>query len=103
MSSALADSLMDRCPAGIVLTSAASLAPEGTPEEVVCGEAGIALRLAASPLRAREALILPFHQKARPAGEDWLALARAESGWPSWALDPRGLPDLSSVFSLQAG
>ena len=73
MSSALAASLQDRCPAGIVLTSAAGLAPEGTPEEVVRSEAGIALRTAAPPLRARESLILPFSEPSH-RGEDWLAL-----------------------------
>lgn len=102
MSSALAASLQDRCPGGIVLTSAAGLAPEGTPEEVVHSAAGIALRIPAPPLRARESMILPFHESASRAGEDWLALARAESDWLSWALDRNGLPSLSSVFSLQA-
>jgi hypothetical protein len=102
MSSALVASLQDRCPAGIVLTSAAGLAPEGTPEEVVRTQAGIALRTAAPPLRARESLILPFSEPSHRAGDDWLALARAESGWLSWALARKGLPDLPSVFSLQA-
>jgi hypothetical protein len=102
MSSALAASLQDRCPGGIVLTSAASLAPEGIAEEVVRTQAGIALRMSAPPSRARESIILPLHQSTRRAAEDWLALARVESDWLSWALERNGLPGLSSVFGLQA-
>jgi hypothetical protein len=102
MSSVLTASLQDHCPAGIVLTSAASLAPEGTPEEVVRSEAGIALRTGVPPLRARETLILPFSEASRRGGEDWLALARVESGWLNRALAQKGLPDLQRVFNLKA-
>jgi hypothetical protein len=102
MSAALAEALMDRCPAGIVLTSAAGLAPEGMTEEAVRGKAGIALRSAVQPLRARESLILPFGQESHGVEDDWLALASAESNWLSWALARRGLPSLAEVFGLAA-
>lgn len=103
MLSALAEALKDRCPAGIVLTSGASLAPGGIQEEVVRGHVGIALRTAAEPLRARESLIMPLRKEGQPAGDEWLALARTESDWLSWALAKQGLPGLPELLSPPPG
>ncbi len=98
MSASLLDALGDRRPAGVILTSAASLAPEDMQEEIVRGDSGIALRSRAQPVRARESLILPLLEEAQPSAEHWLALARAESGWLDWALERRGLPRLGDLI-----
>lgn len=98
MSSALAEALGDRCPEGIVMTSAAGLTSEDMEEEAVRGPVGIGLRAPVEPLRGRESLVLPFHREALSAGEDWLALARSESDWLSWALARQGLPTIRELF-----
>jgi hypothetical protein len=92
MSAALNEALGERCPAGIVLTSAASLAPDDMEEELAKGTEGIGVRVGVQALRGRESLIMPFRQDAVPTAEDWLVLARSESSWLSWALARRGLP-----------
>lgn len=100
MSAALAEALGDRCPEGIVLTSAPSLAPGDMEEELARGPTGISLRVGVQALRGRESLVMPFKRGAGPAADDWLALARAESDWLSWALARRGLPNPAELFGL---
>jgi hypothetical protein len=102
MATALAEALETRCPAGIVLTSAASLAPEDVQEELVRGSPGIGLRLGVQPLRARESLILPFKSNVA-AADDCLALARAESKWLGWALARKGLPSIAELLNVPSG
>lgn len=98
MSSALKAALEDRCPAGIVLTSAPGLAPEGMTEETAEGPAGISVRISIQALRAREALILPLRCEVNQAASDWLSLARAEDGWLDWALSEKHLPAVGEML-----
>jgi hypothetical protein len=98
MSSALTAALGDRCPAGIVLTSASGLAPEDMEEETAKSSAGISLRVGIQALRARESLILTFRREASQAANDWLSLARAEANWLSWALAEKNLPTIGEML-----
>jgi hypothetical protein len=100
MSAALSEALGDRRPDGIVMTSAASLAPENMEEEIAKDSAGIALRSAVSPLRGRESLILPLTKQGEAESEQWLALVRSESDWLPRALVERGLPSLDEILRL---
>lgn len=100
MSAMLRAALGDRCPGGIVLTSAPGLAPDDKGEEIARDPAGISLRIGTQALRARESLILPFHQKTDQAANDLLVLARAERDWLGWALAERNLPPLSKILRL---
>ncbi len=99
MSAALTAALGQSCPEGIILTSAASLAPEDFEDEIVHSQGGIGLRIGVPPLRARESVILPLRQSAAQASTDWLAIANAEQGWLDWALARRGLPSLSEMLN----
>jgi hypothetical protein len=99
MSSALKAALGDRCPGGIVLTSAPGLAPEGMKEETAEGPTGISLRIGIQAVRARESLILPLRREVSQAANDWLSLARAEDGWLDWALSERHLPAVKEMLA----
>jgi hypothetical protein len=41
----------------------------------------VGLRYAVSPMRGREAIIMPLRDQARPVVEDWVALHDAEARW----------------------
>lgn len=101
MSSALTAALGDRCPAGIVLTSASGLALEDMDEETAKSPTGISLRVGIQALRARESLILTFRREASQAANDWLSLARAEADWLNWALAEKNLPTVGEMFGSE--
>lgn len=88
-----------RSPAGVVLSSAASLALGDVDEERVEAGPAVAVRRAIAPVRARETLIVPLRDDAIAAVGDWEALADAESSWLEWALLQVGLPSLGEVLA----
>ncbi len=102
MSAALSEALGNRLPPGLVLTSAASLAPEDFEEEAAERPAGIGFRTGVSPLRARESLILPFTPVGAAQAARWLEVARSEEGWLPWALSEVGLPSLDEMLRPNA-
>ena len=100
MSPALRAALGDRCPTGIVLTSAPGLAPYDMGEEIARSSAGISLQITGiQALRARESLILPSHETDK-AANDLLALAQAEKDWLGWALAEGTCPPLSEILRV---
>ncbi len=102
MMSALDDVLGDQKPEGIVLCSAAGLAPAATEEMVQVGS-GAALRRVIRPLRARETLIMGFSSCARATIPAWQALADAEGDWLDWALDRYALPSIGEILPPPPG
>jgi hypothetical protein len=58
----------------------------------------VGLRYAVAPMRAREAIIMPLREEARPAVADWLALHEREAGWLEWALAALDLPSEAKLF-----
>lgn len=87
----------DERPAGVVVSSAASLYPGDVPEEYVTSGDAMAVRCAVGPLRARETLVVPLRDDAATAAADWLALAEAERDWLDWALARQALPPLADI------
>lgn len=102
MMSALDDVLEERKPEGIILCSAAGLAPSTTEESVQTSN-GAALRRAIRPLRARETLIMGFSPGAQEAISAWRALADAEADWLDWALDRYELPSIGEILPPPPG
>jgi len=100
MSDALTDALGDRCPRGIVMTSAASLAPDDMKEEIASTAAGIGLRLPVRPLRGRESSIVPLTTEGEVEAGQWVALARSEPDWLPWAIAENDLPTLAQILSI---
>jgi hypothetical protein len=98
MSAALSEALGDRLPRGLVLASAAGLAPDDFNEETAESSTGVSLRTRVSPLRARESLILPFTPEGTRQAARWLDMARSEDVWLPWALSQKGLPSLDEIL-----
>jgi hypothetical protein len=102
MSAALSEALGDRLPQGLVLTSAASLASGDFELETAESPAGVSLRTAVSPLRARESLVLPFTSEGAAQAARWLEVARSEERWLPWALSQQDLPSLDEMLGWNA-
>jgi hypothetical protein len=62
----------------------------------------IGLRYPVFPWRAREAIIVPLHDEARPAAELWRTLFDAERDWFAWALEDAGLPTFEEIMAEPA-
>jgi hypothetical protein len=58
----------------------------------------IGLRYPVVPWRAREAIIIPLRDTARPAAEQWRTVFGAERDWLPWALSEMGLPTLEEIL-----
>jgi hypothetical protein len=100
MSAALSEALGGRVPQGLILTLAASLAPDDFKVETAESPAGVSFRTGVSPLRARESLVLPFTPEGAAQAARWLEVARSEEGWLPWALSQKGLPSLDEMLRL---
>ncbi len=99
VAAALKQTLGDAGPAGVVLSSSATLHPGDVPESTVVAGSAIGVRRAIAPMRARETLIVPLDRAAEPSADDWAALADAEADWLDWALTREGLPSLAEVLA----
>jgi hypothetical protein len=84
---------------GLVLCSAAALFTGRVQEEKVQTPGGaVGMRYPVSPMRAREAIVVPIRNQGAGAAE-WIAMQETERDWLSWALDKFDLPSESELFA----
>jgi len=87
---------------GVIICSGAAFFNGTVNEEhMQLASHAVGLRYSVSPMRAREAIIVPLRDQARPAVGDWVALHRGEARWLEWALTAANLPREAELLSTQ--